>query len=148
MSRITTSASCLSATPRATVAPTFPAPPTTVTLRFIVAPDRAGRSVERKKLHHRDTGDTEEQPCHDSTSVSSVSSVVEGRPGTGQKRLHVPDDGVCELRCLQLGGVLHLPSEIVGDLPFADGRLEGLFDERRSLGPAQVVQHHHAGQND
>ena len=31
----TTSASCFSATPRATVAPTFPAPPTTVTLRFI-----------------------------------------------------------------------------------------------------------------
>src|SRR5213595_2641274 len=35
MSMRTTSASCFSATPRATVAPTFPAPPTTVTLRFI-----------------------------------------------------------------------------------------------------------------
>src|SRR5213083_366510 len=35
MSMTTTSASCLSAIPRATVAPTFPAPPTTVTLRFI-----------------------------------------------------------------------------------------------------------------
>src|SRR5437762_9791923 len=35
MSMTTTSASCLSATPRATVAPTFPAPPTTVTFRFM-----------------------------------------------------------------------------------------------------------------
>src|SRR3982074_468893 len=35
MSMTTTSASCLSAIPRATVAPTLPAPPTTVTLRFI-----------------------------------------------------------------------------------------------------------------
>src|SRR5439155_22204829 len=38
ISMTTTSASCLSATPRATVAPTLPAPPTTVTLRFIPAP--------------------------------------------------------------------------------------------------------------
>src|SRR5690349_4555026 len=38
MSTITTSASSFSAMLRATVAPTFPAPPTTVTLRFIVAP--------------------------------------------------------------------------------------------------------------
>jgi hypothetical protein len=35
MSTITTSASSFSATLRATVAPTLPAPPTTVTLRFI-----------------------------------------------------------------------------------------------------------------
>src|SRR5438552_903946 len=35
MSITTTSASCLSAMPRATVAPTLPAPPTTVTFRFI-----------------------------------------------------------------------------------------------------------------
>src|SRR4051812_14679322 len=38
MSMTTTSARFLSATPRATVAPTFPAPPTTVTLRFMSAP--------------------------------------------------------------------------------------------------------------
>src|ERR1700741_4393575 len=38
MSTITTSASSLSAIQRATVAPTLPAPPTTVTLRFIDAP--------------------------------------------------------------------------------------------------------------
>ena len=35
MSMMTTSASSLSAMARATVAPTFPAPPTTVTFRFI-----------------------------------------------------------------------------------------------------------------
>src|SRR5690242_10827404 len=38
MSTTTTSASSLSATARATVAPTFPAPPTTVTFRFMQLP--------------------------------------------------------------------------------------------------------------
>src|SRR3979490_1120905 len=47
MSITTTSASCFSATPRATVAPTLPAPPTTVTFRFISAPD----SQRRASLH-------------------------------------------------------------------------------------------------
>src|SRR5687768_7504468 len=41
ISTITTSASSFSAMLRATVAPTFPAPPTTVTLRFIEAPEKS-----------------------------------------------------------------------------------------------------------
>src|SRR5580692_5585357 len=58
MSMTTTSASCLSATPRATVAPTLPAPPTTVTLRFIVAPSRDGlpRSHEEREGTHEEIG--------------------------------------------------------------------------------------------
>src|SRR5260370_444198 len=52
MSMTTTSASCLSATPRATVAPTFPAPPTTVTLRFIRSPDVAGAAREPPRASH------------------------------------------------------------------------------------------------
>src|SRR5436309_14619241 len=48
MSITTTSASCLSATPRATVAPTLPAPPTTVTLRFISHPHRKRASRTRR----------------------------------------------------------------------------------------------------
>src|SRR5215510_8301373 len=52
MSMTTTSASCLSATPRATVAPTLPAPPTTVTLRFMSAPldhDQRGDRRDRRE---------------------------------------------------------------------------------------------------
>src|SRR5919204_856378 len=48
MSTTTTSASPLSAMPRATVAPTLPAPPTTVTFRFMSAPESPPR------LHIRD----------------------------------------------------------------------------------------------
>src|SRR5436190_13175147 len=44
MSTTTTSASCLSAIPRATVAPTFPAPPTTVTFRFIASSSQRSSS--------------------------------------------------------------------------------------------------------
>src|SRR3954463_16362384 len=53
MSMTTTSASCLSATPRATVAPTFPAPPTTVTLRFmrVSPPNSAPVYHEGTKTH-------------------------------------------------------------------------------------------------
>src|SRR5688572_26675239 len=40
ISTITTSASSFSAMLRATVAPTLPAPPTTITLRFIEAPEK------------------------------------------------------------------------------------------------------------
>src|SRR5215210_1012643 len=53
MSMITTSASSLSAIARATVAPTLPAPPTTVTLRFIRVPPlhvRDDRIRERGRL--------------------------------------------------------------------------------------------------
>src|SRR5437870_12309487 len=53
MSITTTSASCLSDTPRATVAPTLPAPPTTVTLRFINAPSQNGLSPRTASLPER-----------------------------------------------------------------------------------------------
>src|SRR3954464_8291634 len=87
----TTSASCLSATPRATVAPTFPAPPTTVTFRFISAPR---------------------------SSVVSCRPVSRPRPGgepnvnAENGELHVLDDRVGELRRLQLGGAVHQPREV------------------------------------
>src|SRR5437762_11951918 len=48
MSMTTTSASCLSATPRATVAPTLPAPPTTVTLRFIRISSKVDQPSSRR----------------------------------------------------------------------------------------------------
>src|SRR5437762_14062298 len=93
MSMTTTSASCLSASPRATVAPTLPAPPTTVTLRFI--------SISwLKALHHGGHGGHRgTQLTKGLTSASFVSSVVESL-------LHVADDSVRELRRLQLDGAL------------------------------------------
>src|SRR6478736_5491821 len=48
----TTSASCLSATPRATVAPTLPEPPTTVTLRFIKISSRTIDAERVQRTSH------------------------------------------------------------------------------------------------
>src|SRR5262249_28630545 len=106
MSMTTTSANCFSATPRATVAPTFPAPPTTVTLRFIAAPDK------------------------------------------NDLLLHVLDDSVPELRGLQFGRAVHQAREVVGHALRRDGAVHSLHDEIGSLRPAEVTQHHLAGEHD
>src|SRR5262245_34568569 len=55
MSITTTSASDLSAIPRATVAPTLPAPPTTVTFRFIRAPPNDGSSRSHEEYEEHET---------------------------------------------------------------------------------------------
>src|ERR1700726_30447 len=103
MSMMTTSASDLSATPRATVAPTFPAPPTTVTFRFI---------------------------------KSTLQS------------LHVLDDGVRELGRFQFGGICHLTREVIGDPFLADSLFQTALDQGSRFVPAEIVEHHHARQND
>src|SRR5216117_3245332 len=92
MSMTTTSASDLSATPRATVAPTLPAPPTTVTLRFIKSRLLANTSVDLLDPYTSCPW----CPCGRSTLESS----------------HVPDNGIPELGRLQLGGPGHLPREV------------------------------------
>src|ERR1051325_877682 len=104
----TTSASRLSATPRATVAPTLPAPPTTVTFRFIPSPS--------KRVENSST-------------------------------LHMIDDGVPELRGLQLFRAVHQPREIVRDRLGANRAVHPLHDEVRRLVPAHVAEHHLARQN-
>src|SRR4051794_7400225 len=51
MSTMTTSASSLSAMQRATVAPTLPAPPTTVTLRFMLSGSLPAADAAGLRLH-------------------------------------------------------------------------------------------------
>src|SRR5262249_54291492 len=136
MSITTTSASCLSATPRATVAPTFPAPPTTVTLRFIPAP----RSYEG---NCRDRGQRKDfwlgfLPRKMFSAVCAVSAVAVS---------HVADDGVPEFRGLQLGRAVHEAREVVGDAFGGDGAVHALHDELRRLDPSEVPQHHLAGED-
>src|SRR5262249_45836007 len=113
MSITTTSASCLSATPRATVAPTFPAPPTTITLRFISAPVEKALRLPRL-------------PC----------------PPRQRLCLHVVDDGVPEFRCLQFGCAVHQPREVVRHALGGDRAVHPLDDEIGRLGPPEVAQHH------
>src|SRR5580765_7034894 len=129
MSMTTTSASCLSATPRATVAPTFPAPPTTVTLRFI--------SVSWR--------------CQNRDSVSPPLRTPWREIHCGGvlwQRLHIVDDGVGELRRLQFRRTVHQAREIVGDALGGDRAVHPLHDQIAGLTPAEVTQHHLSGQND
>src|SRR6476659_811892 len=94
---MTTSASCLSATPRATVAPTLPAPPTTVTLRFMPAP----AFVIACLLHVLDHSVPERRRLQLGRAVHQPREVV-GYPPGGNRALHALDD--------QIG--LHVPPEV------------------------------------
>src|SRR5690606_17509614 len=107
MSIRTTSASSFTAIARATVAPTFPAPPTTVTLRFMRLP-----------------------------------LLQAGCPS------QVLDDRVGELRRAQLRRALHQACQVVRDPLLLDGPAERGGDQVRSLLPAEVLEHHHARQDD
>lgn len=62
------------------------------------------------------------------------------------------DDGLAELAALQqlhvaLAVGLHQPVEVVRDAARADGAVHALDDEVRRVVPAQVAEHHLAGQD-
>src|SRR5574342_1371784 len=126
MSTTTTSASCFSAIPRATVAPTFPAPPTTVTFRFITRSSRRARTKATTKTRK-----------HRRVFVAASVLVL----------LHMTDNGVPELRRLQLRRAVHETREVVGHPPGGNRAVHALHDPIGGLVPAQVPQHHLAGQN-
>src|SRR5579864_4521828 len=122
----TTSASCCSAIPRATVAPTFPAPPTTVTLRFI--------SVRLLWLLALGLGAL---GCKAKPRASQRSA----------RALHALDHGVGKLRRLQLRGALHEAREIVGDSLDGYGAVHPFHDQIGRLHPSQMPEHHLAGED-
>src|SRR6266540_3536645 len=112
MSMSTTSASSLSAIERAAVAPTLPEP-TTVTLRFIDAP-RIAHPCLRPPLFCL---------CAALLARSAILP-VRSRCYPCARLFHVRDDGVGELRRLQLRRALHLAREIVGHLLLRDRLFE------------------------
>src|SRR4029453_4381716 len=118
MSMMTTSASSLSAIARATVAPTLPAPPTTVTFRFIGP----------LSLHVPPKGGS--YKCET------------------RRKLHVRNDCVADLGALHLGRSVHQPREIVGDGLRRDGAVHALDHQVRGFGPSHVPQHHFSRQHD
>src|SRR5262245_54043962 len=140
MSITTTSASDLSATPRATVAPTFPAPPTTVTFRFISSKLLASTGADSTPR----TQWTQRKNPLGLTFVSFVSFVLESTLESS----HVPDNRIGELRRLQLRRAGHLTRQVIGHLLLTDGLLEPALDKRAGFGPSEIVEHHDAGQND
>src|SRR5258705_4912027 len=117
MSIRTTSASCFPATPRATVAPTFPAPPTTVTFRFISAPHptrnaKPAKSAKRSFLLSsswcRRTQLPLKPPREKIVGFCGLCGLCVPRP------LHVFDHRVRELGRLQLAGAVHDARKVVG----------------------------------
>ena len=58
------------------------------------------------------------------------------------------DDIVSERRTLDLGRAVHEAGEIIGHLPGANRAVQALQDQIRRFGPAQVAQHHFAGEHD
>ncbi len=67
-------------------------------------------------------------------------------PGCAQSTSAPPAPG--QLARLEQRGPLHLAMEVVGDELRRDGPLDGAHDQVRRLVPAQVAQHHLAGQDD
>src|SRR3982074_2144044 len=119
MSITTTSASCFSAMPRATVAPTLPAPPTTVTLRFI----------RRSSFY----------------DCSLCVLCFRALPSVSLS-LHILDDVVPELRCLQLRRAVHQAREVVRHALGGDRAFHALDDQVRHFAPPKMTEHHLAGE--
>src|SRR3989304_1540916 len=61
---------------------------------------------------------------------------------------HVIDDGAGELGALHLGRAGHLPGEVVGDALLLDGPGHAGGDPPGDVVPAQVLEHHHAGEDE
>src|SRR5438445_574175 len=64
------------------------------------------------------------------------------------QRGHALDDGAAELRALHFAGALHQPGEVVGDDLLLDGLLETGHQAVGGIRPAQVTEHHFAGEDD
>src|SRR5262245_47207593 len=94
ISMTTTSASCFSAMPRVTVAPTFPAPPTTVILRFI--PLSPKRSAEAVALHVVDDRVGELRRLQFRGAIHQARKIVRYALG-GNRPVHAFDNQVSRL---------------------------------------------------
>jgi len=77
------------------------------------------------------------------------SSIMVGGAHLTSLRLasHRLDDGIAEGGAFDFGGAFHLAGEVVGDGLCTDGAVHALDDEVGGLGPAEVAEHHFAGQN-
>src|ERR1044072_2286889 len=89
MSMMTTSASSLSATARATVAPTFPAPPTTVTFRFMRPLWLSATDTHRRTrlLHVGDDAAAERRALHLVGALHQPCKIIGDGPG-GNRPVH------------------------------------------------------------
>src|SRR5436190_15792320 len=128
----TTSASSRSAIQRATADPTFPAPPTTVTLRFM-----SNTPIERNTgfglwalgLHAR------------KVSLSQIQA-RSLKPEACSPKLHVLDHRVPELGRLEFLRARHEAREVVGDLLGGNRAVHALHDQVGSFVPPEMAKHH------
>src|SRR5688572_4623766 len=137
ISMMTTSASSLTAMARATVAPTLPAPPTTVTLRFI--------TLSSKNPFMLWCASALVRSCRAECSVPTRTG-ARAHQCTGA--LQALNHGIREFRGLELGRSWNHACQVVRHLLVVDGLLQAADDQVRRLGPAQVAEHQLAGQDD
>src|SRR5689334_15736905 len=125
---MTTSASSLSAIARATVAPTLPAPPTTVTFLFMessAALQRDGPTAPLRHKGHQDHKDHKKPLCGlRGLCGLCARSVTPWRVSV----LQVCNHRIGELRRLQLRRAFHLAREVVGHLLLLDRLLDRVLD--------------------
>ena len=58
------------------------------------------------------------------------------------------NDVICELGAFAEGGSVHLAFEVIGDGLGSDGAVDALDDQVGSLVPAEVAEHHLAGEDE
>src|SRR5262245_17929838 len=88
------------------------------------------------------------------SSTSRQAMAARPRAGAGfrlsgaRQPLQAVDDGVRELAGLDLGCAVHEAGEVVGHDLLGDRRLQRPLDVGRGVTPAEVLEHHHARQQD
>src|ERR1017187_1684074 len=81
--------------------------------------------------------------------IFSVSSVVQCLSRAGQHAgAHIFDHGAGEFAGLHFGGAGHQALEVVGHFLLLDGALHALLDQVGGFVPAEMAEHHDAGQDD
>ena len=62
--------------------------------------------------------------------------------------LHVFDHGLTEFTAFKQGGLFHEAFEVVGDSFLSNGSVHALDDKIGGFGPAEVAEHHFAGEDE
>ena len=64
-----------------------------------------------------------------------------------RNQLHIRDNVIAELRAFDFRGAFHLAGKVVGDAFAGDRAVETFDDQVGRFRPAEVTQHHFAGEN-
>src|SRR4051812_30370325 len=81
------------------------------------------------------------------TAMLGIMLIDDGRRLTTLRRQR-GDDAIGKYGRRHFGRPGHLAREIVGDVALLDGLFDSTDDHLRYFGPAEILEHHHSGQDD